>query len=135
MNFGVNLALDIEKKIQPINDRLKAGKVGVSVQRRGERLCLRGTLPPRPGSTKDKAFRQEIYLGVYCNPAGFAYAENEAKLVGSLLAKREFSWAPYLHTKKSEEQPFAALLLGLWDRYVEHKSHSVSITTLNKDFN
>ncbi|MDZ4875198.1 MAG: hypothetical protein CLLPBCKN_004594 [Chroococcidiopsis cubana SAG 39.79] len=89
--MGRILALDIEERIRQINARLKAGKVGVSVQQRGDRLCLRGTLPPRPNSTKDKPFRQEIYLGVYCNPAGFTYAENEAKLVGSLLAKREFS--------------------------------------------
>lgn len=128
------MALDIEERIRQINARLKAGKVGVSVQQRGDRLCLRGTLPPRPNSTKDKPFRQEIYLGVYCNPAGFNYAENEAKLVGSLLAKREFSWEPYLQTKRSQPQSFIAQLLNLWDKYVEHRASSVSITTLNKDF-
>ncbi len=128
------MALDIEERIRQINARLKAGKVGVSVQHRGDRLCLRGTFPPRPNSTKDKPFRQEIYLGVYCNPAGFTYAENEAKLVGSLLAKREFSWEPYLHTKRSQQQSFTPQLLNLWEKYVEHKSHSVTVTTLNKDF-
>lgn len=128
------MALDVEERIQQINTRLKAGKVGVSLQRRGNRLCLRGTLPPRPDSTKDRSFRQEIYLGVYCNSAGFTYAENEAKLVGSLLAKQKFSWEPYLHMKRLEKQSFTALLLNLWEKYVEYKSHSVSVTTLNKDF-
>ena len=56
--------------IEAVNDRLKAGKIGVKVEARGDRLLLRATLPPKPGSSKTKPHQQYIALGIYDNPAG-----------------------------------------------------------------
>ncbi len=79
-----------------VNQRLKAAKIGVKVEARGDRLSLRATLPPRPGSNKTKPHQQYIALGIYDNPAGLQRAEAEAKIVGGLLARGEFDWNRYL---------------------------------------
>lgn len=89
--------------IEAINDRLKAGKVGVRVCQRGDRLSLRATLPPKPDSGKTIWYQQYISLGIYANPAGLQRAETEAKLVGVLLARDEFDWNRYIETSKTEQ--------------------------------
>ena len=86
--------------IEAVNERLKAGKIGVKVRARGDRLSLQATLPPRPGSSKTKRHQQDIALGIYNNPAGLQRAEAEAKIVGGLLARGEFDWSRYLTPDK-----------------------------------
>jgi integrase len=82
--------------IEVINYRLRAAKIGVRVEARGDRLSLRATLPPKPGSNKTKPYQQYLALGIYANPAGLQRADAEAKIVGGLLARGEFDWSRYL---------------------------------------
>ncbi|PSN16296.1 integrase, partial [filamentous cyanobacterium CCT1] len=42
----------LDRAIAALNTRLKAARLGLQVECRGDRLSLRGTLPPRPDSTK-----------------------------------------------------------------------------------
>jgi integrase len=86
----------IEGRISQANGRLKAAKVGVSIELVGGRLCLRGTFPPRPGATQKKAHQQRLFLGHHANPTGVKLAEQEARVVGTLLERKEFNWEPYL---------------------------------------
>ncbi|MBU7582190.1 MAG: hypothetical protein KAF91_04655 [Nostoc sp. TH1S01] len=44
------------------NQCLKAAKIGVRVETRDDRLSLRATLPPNPGSNKIKPHQQYITL-------------------------------------------------------------------------
>ncbi|MFQ4134815.1 hypothetical protein PGN35_000685 [Nodosilinea sp. PGN35] len=74
---------------------MRTGKVGVTIELAGKRLCLRATLPPRPGSSKVGPYQQRLFLGHHANPAGLKLAEVEAKRVGLLLEAREFDWADY----------------------------------------
>ncbi|MEM8808903.1 MAG: hypothetical protein AAGF01_23035 [Cyanobacteria bacterium P01_G01_bin.38] len=78
--------------IEAINARLEAAQLGLRIYQRGEKLSIRGTLPPRPGSKYTKPHQQLISLGVYANPAGLEYAESEAFRLGALLAQKRFSW-------------------------------------------
>ena len=80
--------------LEKINQRLKAGKVGVSVEQRGDRLCLVATLPPKPGSGRIRPYQQRMALGIKANPAGFKQAELEAKRLGVQLAEGSFTWEP-----------------------------------------
>ncbi|MBW4480276.1 MAG: integrase [Tolypothrix brevis GSE-NOS-MK-07-07A] len=98
--------------IEIINDRLKAAKIGVRVEARGDRLSLRATLPPKPGSAKIKPYQQYLALGIYANPAGLQRAEAEAKIVGGLLARGEFDWSRYLVS----EQEMGS---GDWGQWIE----------------
>lgn len=93
-------------RLAEINAELKAANIGVQVRQRGNRLCLRATLPPQPGSEDKKPHQQHIALGVYANPAGFKPAKAEVIVVGGLLACKEFSWEPYLkHWSMRERSP------------------------------
>lgn len=78
--------------LDQVNNRLKVGKVGVSVEQRGDRLYLVATLPPKPDSGKIKPYQQRIALGVKANPAGFKRAELEAKRLGIQITEGSFSW-------------------------------------------
>ncbi|MHC5779203.1 site-specific integrase [Nostoc sp.] len=98
--------------IEAVNERLKAGKLGVKVEARGDRLSLRATLPPKPGSNKTKPYQQYLALGIYANPAGLQRAEAEAKIVGGLLARGEFDWSRYLVVDQE-------LGVGDWAEWIE----------------
>lgn len=84
--------MDISGKIRQVNGRLKAAKVGVSVEQNGDRLRLRATLPPPPGSAKGEPYQQRIALGLMANPDGLRHAEKQARLLGAQLAAKEFAW-------------------------------------------
>lgn len=78
--------------LEAINNRLKVGRVGVSVEQRGDRLYLVATLPPKPNSGRLRPHQQRIALGVKANPAGFKRAELDAKRLGIQLAEGSFTW-------------------------------------------
>ena len=82
--------------VETVNGRLKAGKIGVTVRQRGDRLSLRATLPPKPNGGKQIWHQQDISLKIYSNPAGLQRAEAEAKLLGARIASGEFSWSLYI---------------------------------------
>jgi integrase len=86
----------ISERVCAANDRLKSAAVGVAIELCGDRLRLRATLPPKPGSNKLLHHQQRISLGYHANPAGLALAEKEARKIGSLLDCNQFSWEPYL---------------------------------------
>jgi hypothetical protein len=97
-----------------LNQTLKDQKVGVRIQKIGERLYLQATLPPKPNSGKPKPHQQRITLGIYANPAGLKRAEAEARKVGSLLALDQFDWADYEKASKAEQRK----TVGYWiDKY------------------
>ncbi len=81
--------------LEAINERLKSARVGVTVRQKGNRLYLRATLPPKPGSTRNVAHQQDVSLKIYANPAGLERAEAEARKLGAALACKEFDWGVY----------------------------------------
>jgi integrase len=91
-------------QLQQVNSRLKMGQMGVTILSKGNRLYLRGTLPPRPGANKSKPHQQEIALGISATSEGVRSAEKEARKVGGLLASGEFSWLPYIKQKIQQPQ-------------------------------
>jgi len=74
--------------LEEVNSRLKAGKVGVVVVQREDRLSLRATFPPKPGIDKAKWHQKYLRLGVYANPGGFQTEEVEAKKIGECSLER-----------------------------------------------
>ncbi|MBD0269227.1 MAG: integrase, partial [Cyanobacteria bacterium Co-bin8] len=93
----------IDERIAQANKRLKAARVGVSIERRGGTLWLRGTLPPKPGSGKTEPFRQKHALGVKASPAGLQHAEGQARLMGAELQLGKFDWSNWLETQPQVE--------------------------------
>jgi hypothetical protein len=56
--------------VEEANQWLKQAKVGICIEQHGNRLHLRGTLPPKPNSRKQKPYQQRIAFKVYANPKG-----------------------------------------------------------------
>lgn len=99
---------DFKPTLSLINARLKADRVGVSVQERGNRLALVATLPPKPDSKKAKPYQQRISLSIYASVAGLRQAERLARLLGVELAEQAFSWATWSRiSEEPEETPTA----------------------------
>lgn len=78
--------------IEAANRRLKAGRIGLSIEGRGGKLYLRGTLPPKPGSDRTSPYQQRVATGLPNNAQGIRRAEDKAKLWGAQLALGEFQW-------------------------------------------
>lgn len=87
----------IDEAIAKLNGELKLIRCRLRVERRHDRLVLRGTLPPKPTSTKAKPHSQRLSIGtVYATPAGLRAAKKKALQVSELLDEGRFSWGQWL---------------------------------------
>jgi len=86
----------IDSRITQTNQRLKAARLGLKIERRGQRLGLRGTLPPRPGSHHLNPHQQRIPLELPATPTGLKQAEQTAKVIAAQLIQNTFEWRDYL---------------------------------------
>ncbi len=108
----------LDRAIAALNTRLKAARLGLQVECRGDRLSLRGTLPPRPDSTKTRPHQQRIPLKLPATAAGLKQIEREAKIIAAQLIERRFSWADYL----SQAEDAQAESLPLADRIAQFEA-------------
>jgi len=93
MTTDVNVAID--DRINQTNLRLKAAQMGFQIERRGQKLGLRGMLPPRPGSLRLKPSQQRLSLGLPATPAGLKQAEQTVKVIAAQLIQNTFDWRNY----------------------------------------
>lgn len=112
----VSVTVDIDGRIAQANGRLKIAKVGIAIERRGDRLWLRGTLPPKPLASQLKPYRQKISLGVRASPAGLQHAEKQARLLGAELNLGRFEWANW---SKVDSESESGMLAGEWVKRFE----------------
>jgi hypothetical protein len=85
----------IAVKLAQVNQRLKAARLGLQIECRSNRLALRGTLPPRPGSPHRRPVQQRLSLGLPATTAGLKEAEQEAKIIAAQLIQNVFDWRQY----------------------------------------
>jgi integrase len=120
--------------ITKANERLKAAKIGVAIELRNDRLCLRATLPPKPGKAGDP-HQQRISLGIFANFEGLKFAESEAKVIGGLLAQGRFDWERYLRIDQSSAKTIAFWIERLKNQYFsERTQNSTSLETWNHEY-
>jgi integrase len=86
----------LDEPLAAVNMRLKAAQIGLKIDRRGDKLSLRGTLPPRPDSPKLRPSQQRIPLGLPATKAGLKQIEKVAKVIAAQLIENTFSWQDYL---------------------------------------
>jgi integrase len=116
------MAKSIEQYITEANARLKAGKTGMVIELRFNKLCLRGQLPPRPGSVKVEAYSQRVPLKYLGNPAGIAQAEADAFLVAGQLIKEKFSWHDWIEVYSPQTATIGEILEKLKVGYIAKNS-------------
>lgn len=88
-----------QKKLNQANGRLKAAKLGVAIQCRGNRLSLVATFPPKPSDIGSEWKQARLALGLYANGEGLQQAEKEAREIAGLLATRKFRWEDFIEEK------------------------------------
>lgn len=89
---------ELKRLIELANDRLKNGKIGVSLGCQGKDnwLFVRGTFPPKPGSDKTKSHQQRISLKMRGNSReAIKQAEITARQIGLDLNLGKFDWAKF----------------------------------------
>lgn len=126
--------MSIEGRLAQANGRLKAAKVGVTIEIKRGRIHLRSTFPPKPSSQRDRPYQQRLSLGFHANPAGLKLAEQEARKIGALLDCGEFDWSPYV---KNNVQAHS---IGDWverferDYFTRRERNAKSETTWKDDY-
>ncbi len=126
----------IDKQIAQMNQRLKLARLGLQIERRGEKLSLRGTLPPRPGSARLRSHQQRLRLGLPATAAGLKQAEQEAKIITAQLIQKSFNWRDYLSDsgqgrlhEQSLPQQLQAFEQSFWTQRLHTGSQASSQTT------
>lgn len=125
---------DIDKLIAIANQKLKAGNTKVSIKRRGGKLQLRATLPPKPHINRQGFYQQEIALGLNANPAGLQTAVLRAKRMGLQLQEGDFDWYEWLGVEDSRgkiSQWLEKFEDDYWGRVAKTEA---SLTTWKKDY-
>lgn len=132
------MAITIEDRISRANIRLKDFSVGFQIEMRGNRLSLRGTLPPKPDAVILTASRQRIPLfplGILPTAAGIKSAEDEAKLISSQLARKEFFWDKYLSQRVQNPELVKEWVKSYEQDYFSRRDRNPkSETTWKKDY-
>ena len=124
----------LEKSLKAANERLQKGDFGIKIYKRGHKLSLRGTLPPKPGTEKNQPYQQYLSLGMYANAAGIQQAEKQAKKLSSQLALKEFDWQDWIES----EQPLESV--GYWidkfekDYFNRKAKTAQTLTTWKSDY-
>lgn len=85
-------------KLESYKQKLKAAKLGVRIEARGDRLSIVATLPPKPNSSRTDRHQQRISLHTLANGEGLSHAYRMAQLIGSQLATDKFTWSDWIDT-------------------------------------
>lgn len=122
----------LEKLLESANARLKKSNAGITIFRRGQKLSLRGMLPPKPG--KSKPSQQTIKLDIYCNGAGIKSAEKQAQQLSSSLALNQFTWDDWIEQQQSISSVGDYIRRFEQDYFERRADNSRSRTTWNGDY-
>ncbi|MBD2462305.1 integrase [Oscillatoria sp. FACHB-1407] len=128
--------MEIDKRINQANGRLKSALIKVAIERRGGTLSLRATLPAKEAGRQP--YRQKIALGVKATPAGLQFAERRARELANDLDAGRFAWKDWLEQDDSESE--SRISVAEWVRRYEEDywnrrdRNSQSQTTWNKDY-
>ncbi|ARV62857.1 integrase [Nostocales cyanobacterium HT-58-2] len=122
-----------DEAISKANERLKTMNARVSIERRGDRLWLRATLPPKPHINKSQPYQQKVSLGAKATPVGIQYAEQKAKLLGAQLDLGQFNWADWIDTIEAPQERTATI--GEWVARFEKDYWNKVKRTPNKEEN
>ena len=121
----------LEQEIIEINQRLKASKTKVSIESRSGTIQLRATLPLKPGDShlkgKDKK-QYTISLGIPANFDGLNTDEEEALVLGKLIARKTFIWNDKslgAHAKKVKSITFNEFYQQFEESYFSERKKTI----------
>jgi integrase len=100
------MAKDFTSLLKAANTRLKAANIRLSiyVPPGTTKLYLRGTLPPKPGSSHLAPHQQTLSLNLPGTPSGLIAAEAAAKRIAGQVPVKQFDWTDWLKAPTKEER-------------------------------
>lgn len=117
------------------NQELKAARAGLTIRIISNRLYLRGTLPPKPGSKITAPHQQNIALGIYANPQGIKRAKAEGLRIGGLLACKEFHWEEFQrHKPKFNPGAIGGWIEKFEEEYFRRRARTPKTQTSFEDY-
>lgn len=126
---------DYSAYLSQLNAQLKTLDIGVRIRQKGNKLYLRATLPPKPGSQQITHYQQEIGLGIPVSLAGFRLAKAEALSIWLALESGEFDWQPYLKRRAVKLKLTADWVKEFERDYFDRRERTPkSETTYDKDY-
>lgn len=124
-----------EERLKQVNFRLKSARIGVAVFRKGNRLYLRATLPPKPGVDRERPYQQDVSLGIYASDEGIKQAEIEAKALSSQLAKGTFTWTDWLRGTQQLPETIGRWIARFEEDYFNRRAKTPeTATTWRSDY-
>jgi integrase len=122
--------------LSELNNQLKSLGIGVRIRQRGNKLYLRATLPPKPGSQKNVQYQQEIALdSIPVNLGGIKLAKLEALSIWTALELGQFDWQPYLKRRAIKLKLTADWVKRFEEDYFNRRQRNPkSETTYDKDY-
>jgi integrase len=126
---SVTNLVTIDEQISQANKRLKTAKIRASIERRGDKLWLRATLPPKPHATKTEWHQQKVSTGLNATPAGLQSAVIKAKQMGVELDSGKFNWGNWIETATAPDTIGAWLERFEADHWGKTKKTQQSLTT------
>lgn len=126
---------NVNELISEYNLKLKVVGIKLSIQKRNNRLQIRGTLPVKKHlipSRGDKPYQQVINLGslAIANESGIIYAFKQAKIVYGQLQSNTFDWENWEINKKQDKTN----ILNIWENYKNFKKDYIKANTLKIDY-
>lgn len=118
-----------DEAIAKANELLKTAKIRVSVERRGDSLWLRATLPPKPHINKP-VHQQKVSLGLKATPAGIQSATVKARIMAAELDSGNFAWSSWMKLPDSHSDTITNWLERFEeDHWSRTKQTQKSLTT------
>ncbi len=128
----------LDKRIEQINQRLKAAQLGLQIERRGTKLNLRGTLPPRPDSLRLRSSQQRLSLGIPATTAGLKQIEQEAKIIAAQLIQNSFDWREYFtftDGKRLSQQSLNQQIAAFEQHFFAQPQRSINLAATKTTWN
>jgi integrase len=127
--------MSFDDDLKAANADLRRLRSGVAIRRRGDRLSLRATLPPKPDSGKAEPWQQDISLKIYANPAGLKQAIAQSKRMSSDIALGRFDWREWGWSRAEEQYSVAQWVEAFEHHYFsDRERNGKSETTWVKDY-
>lgn len=126
--------LNIDEKIAEANTRLKSANNRASIERRGNKLYLRATLPAKPHLEQQAPYRQKISLNLKATHAGLQSALIKAKLLGTQLDAGTFSWNQWAYVEDTTLKPVSDWLEEFEENHWRHTKKTGASLTTWKDY-
>ena len=134
--------MDISIRLAQANGRLRSSNAGITIEKRGNILSLRGTFPPKPNSNKVKSYQQRISLktqdspqGVRATIAGLQYAEQQARALRVQLDSNKFNWEDWDLNQAPKVETVADWVEKFETQYwIKRKRTQQTETTWKKDY-